>query len=76
MVPSGVRLGVDIADLLHLEAALQADRVVDAAADEEYVVRVRDFGGEPLQALLVLQDPPDLVRDSGKLFEEMPVLLF
>lgn len=34
----GIRLGVDIADLLELQASLQAQGIVQVPADEEYVV--------------------------------------
>ena len=34
----GVAFGVDVGDLLELERALQGDRVVDVAADEEKVL--------------------------------------
>ena len=41
----GVALGVDVADLLELESALEGDGVVDAAAQEEEVVGgVEDLG--------------------------------
>ena len=60
-----VRLRVDIADLLELEAAFQADGVIDAAADEEDVVGAGVLGSKPLDALLVLQTPFRSFRESS-----------
>jgi hypothetical protein len=39
--PGGVALGVDVRDLLQLERAFERQRMVDAAAEEDEVVRVR-----------------------------------
>ena len=70
----GVSLGMDIADFLHLQAAFQADRVIQPPADEEDVMRVGHLGGEPLQPFLFLQDPRDLVRNLGQLRQHAPGL--
>lgn len=48
----GVAFGVDVGDLLELERAFEGDGVVDAAAEEEEVVRSVEEAGEVL-ALLV-----------------------
>ena len=47
----GIGLAVNIADLLHLEAALEADGIVEAAADEEDIAGHGELGGKPLDAL-------------------------
>ena len=58
----GVRFAVDIGDLLHLEAALKTDRIVQPAPDEKDVPRVGVLAGKPLDALLVLERALHLVR--------------
>ena len=66
----GVGLGVDVADLLHLETSFQADGVVQTAPNEEDVVGVGVLAGEPLDALLVLQHPLNLFRQGLQLADE------
>ena len=63
-----------VADLLHLQAALQTDGIVDAAADEEGHLGVGELRGEPLDALLVLDHALDLVRDGAQLGEQADIL--
>ena len=62
----GVALGVDVADLLELERALEGDGVVDAAAQEEEVVGGVEDAGE-LRALVVhrAEDLFELAGDFG-----------
>ena len=57
---------MDIADLLHLEASLEADRIIKASPNEENIVCIRILRREPLDTLLVFQDLGDLIR---KLFK-------
>ena len=64
-----IRLGMDITDLLHLQAAFQADRVIQPPADKEDVMRVHNLRREPLQPLFFLQHPADLVRDCCQRFQ-------
>ncbi len=71
----GVGLGVNIAYLLCLQAALKTDGIVESAAHEEDVLRAGELGGEPLDALLFLQDPGDLVRKSGELLKIIAIRL-
>ena len=42
-----IALGVDVADLLELEGALERDRVADAPADEHEAARVDVAPGQP-----------------------------
>ena len=44
----GERLGVDVADLLKFQTALERDGVVEAAANEEGVLGVCVLAGKPL----------------------------
>ena len=65
----GIRLGVDIADLLELQASLQAQGIVQVPADEEHVVPSGEIlghlpdpvrlGQHLLQLFRKIQDIPD-----------------
>ena len=70
-----VGLGVDIADLLQLERALKADRIVDAPADEEHVLRIGLLRCKPLDTLLIEQDALDLLRQCPELRDELRIAL-
>ena len=70
-----VGLGVDIADLLQLERALEADGIVDAPADEEHVLRIGLLRGKPLDTLLIEQDALDLLRQRSELRDELRIAL-
>ena len=74
-LPCGVGLAVDIADLLHFQAALQAGGVIRSPAQEEDVPGVGELGGEPLDAALVLQHAGDLVRQGGQLLNVSRILV-
>ena len=54
----GVALGVDVADLLELEGALERDRVRDAASHEHVAARADVAAGQPLGRLLVQLERP------------------
>ena len=43
---------MDVRYLLHLEAALERYGIVDASADEEYIVHVHELRREPLELIL------------------------
>ena len=66
---------MDVADLLHLQAALQTDGVINPAADEKDVPGRRLLCRKPLDPLFVLQDFLDLIRESRQLFQQ-PAALF
>ena len=70
-----IGLRVDIADLLQLERALESDRIVDATADEEHVLRIGLLRGEPLDTLLIEQDALDLLRQCSELCDERRIAL-
>ena len=70
-LPGRIGLGVDVADLLHLQAALQADGVVQAAPDEEGVLRRGKLRRKPRDALLVLEQALHLLGQRGQGFEEL-----
>ena len=53
---------MDVRDFLHFQAALERDRIIEAAADKEHIMRVRVLRGKPLDPLLVLNDAADLLR--------------
>ena len=72
----GVGLRVDIADLLHFQASLQGDGVVDAPADEEDVLCRHLLGGEPLDPFLVFQQLLDFVRQGLQLADHSGGILF
>ena len=64
-------LGVDVADLLQLERALQGHRVVDAAAQVEPVVALDVALGEVADGIRHGQDALDLGRDRVELTEQI-----
>ena len=79
----GVGLGVDVADFLHFQAALQADGIVQPSADEEDILCGDLLGGKPLNPRLVLQQPlhfsgqgfqlPD--QGGGLIVRQLPAVL-
>ncbi len=65
-----VCLGVDVADLLHLEASFKADSVVYTASDEECILSSCKLICEPLDTFLVLEYLFDLVGESIQFIDE------
>ena len=68
----GIR--VDIADFLQLQAALQRERIVEPAADEEAALRVDETAGQILDLLTIgqaglddLPGPEQLCRQAADL---------
>ena len=59
-LPSRIGLGMDIADLFHLQASLKADGIVDAAPDKEDILCIGVLARKPLDTLLVVQGLLDL----------------
>ena len=72
----GIRLGVDIADLLQLQGAFQAHGVVQIPADEEDGIVVEVPGGEILHILDACQHPFQLFRQDFQLVKNGIVLRF
>ena len=70
-----ISFGMDVADFFHLETAFQANGIIDAAADEEYIFRVCLLCRKPLDPLLVLQNLADLIQDDLEFFDICRVLL-
>ena len=66
---------MDIADFLHLQAALQTDGVVQPTADEEHILRIGVLAGKPLDPLLIIQHFLDLIRQGLQLFLIHRILL-
>ena len=66
---------MDVGDFLHLQAALQADGVVDSPANQVSVLGVCIFGRKPLDTLLILQGPLHLLRQTHHLLDISGVLL-
>ena len=54
---------MDIADLLHLQAAFHADCVIKPPADKEDITGGSEFSREPLNPFLIFQNLSDF---SGK----------
>ena len=71
----GVGLGVDIADLLELQGALQAHGIVQVPADEEDGVVVEVPGGKIGDVLGVIQELLHQVRQGLDLGDDGVVLL-
>ena len=74
-LPRRVALGVDVGDLLELEGALEGDRVVDAAAQEEEVL---GLGEEPRQLLDAAAGPQRVlhqVRHPGQALQQLAAAL-
>ena len=68
MLEFSSRIGfrVHVTDLLHLQAALEADGIVHAAPDEENIMGIGELGGKPLDPLLFLEKSLDL---TGQLLD-------
>ena len=60
---------MDVADFLHLETAFQANCIVDAATDEEYIFRICLFCRKPLDPFFIVQNPVNLVWNSLEFFD-------
>ena len=71
----GVGLGVDVADLLELERALEAERVVEVAADEEDALVVEVLRGVLLNVLAMAERFLHLVGQERKLTHRVGVFL-
>jgi hypothetical protein len=56
---------MDVGDLLELERAFERQRISAAAAEIEDIAGERDLGGDPLDALVVVQDFAGAGRDLG-----------
>ena len=65
---------MNVTDFFHLQAAFQTDCIINATTDEEYIFCIRLFRCEPLNTLLVINDPLNLVRQSFKFFNICRVL--
>ena len=70
-----IRFRVDIANLLHLEAAFHADCIVKAAPDEENILCVCEFRCEPLNSFFVRQHALNLLRQGFELLDERAYFL-
>src|SRR5439155_25821239 len=66
-LPAGEALGVDVADLLHLQRRLQGQRIARPASNEVEAARVLDLLGDLLDSAesLVVQQRSDLGRGPG-----------
>ena len=71
----GVCLGVDIADLLELQRALQAHGVIQIPADEENGIMIKVPGGEILHILRAVQYGLQLFRQSFQLMQDGRIFL-
>jgi len=67
-----IALGVDVGDLLQLERALERDRVVDAAADVEEVLRLAILLRDPLEQLLAREALADERGNGDEVAHELP----
>ena len=65
----GIGFRMNIGDLLHFEAALQADGIVHASPYEENVSCIGEFCRKPLDAFFVFQHPADFIRKGQKLLD-------
>ena len=70
----GVALGVDVGDLLQLQGAFERQRIGGAAAEIEDIAGERDFGGDLLDRLVVVQDFAGARRHLGELAGEPGLL--
>ena len=70
----GVALGVDVGDLLQLQGAFERQRIGGAAPEIEDVAGERDFGGDLLDRLVVVQDFAGARRHLGELAGEPGLL--
>ena len=66
---------MDITDLLHFQAAFQADGVINSPADEENILCINLFGSKPLDPLFIIQNLLDLGR-YGLEFPDIAFILF
>ena len=70
----GVAFGVDVAELLELERALQRDREAGAPAEIEHVPRFGHLAGERGDALVMVQDVVDPGRQLDQGLAELGFL--
>jgi hypothetical protein len=70
-LPGRIRLGVDVRDLLQLERALERDRVVHAAAEEERVLLVGEALGPGLDLRLEVQGVLDRAGHEAQLLDRV-----
>ena len=66
-----IGLGVNVADLLHLQAAFQTDGIIKTSTNEENILCIGIFAGKPLDPLLVFQYPLNLIRQGCHLGEQL-----
>lgn len=66
---------MNVTDLLHFQAALQADGIIKSTSDEKHILRISLFGGKPLDPLLVIQDFLDFFRKGLKLCDQILITL-
>ena len=64
-------LRMNVADLLHFQASLHADGIVDASSNKENIMGICIFTCKPLDTLLVIQHLADLVRQSLHLSKKL-----
>ena len=70
----GVRLGMDVGDLLELQRALHRDRVLHAAAEEQRVMLVDEMLGQAFNGAIQRQHLLDQARQLGELRHEYSLL--
>ena len=73
---SRIGLRVNVADLLHLQAAFHAACIIDPTSYKEHILCIGLLGRKPLQTLLILDDLLDLLRQAAKLPDIPGICLF
>ena len=66
-----ITLGVDVGNFLELERALERDRIVDAAAEEQEVPRLRILARDLLNIRLALEDSFDLSGNRERRLQQL-----
>ena len=74
--PGGECLGVDVADFLKFQAALQRHGIIQPAPDEKGVLGAGVLAGKPLDAFLVCQGLGNFIGQGFQLGDQMLVLPF
>ena len=72
----GIRLGMNIADLFHLQASLKTDRIVNASSNKEDILCIGILACKPLDAFLIVQRLLNLLRKPSQFCDQLSVPLF
>ena len=71
-----ISLTVDIGNFLHLQAALQADSIIQTTADKEDILSVNLFSCKPLDTFLIFNNLLDFIRQLCHFLNQLQIFSF